>query len=96
MLKNLQKKDNKDSYNLPLPIINKGGCNLSLAGLKTDVLRKSKNIKSNQDRYDLAASFQETINKILVKTEVAMREFDQEISSKTLKSFVVVGVFGKL
>jgi len=86
------KKGNKDSYNLPLPIINKGGCNLSLAGLKTDVLRKSKNIKSNQDRYDLAASFQESINKILVKkTEVAMREFDKEISSKTLKSFVVVG-----
>ena len=86
------KKGNKDSYKLPLPIINKGGCNLSLAGLKTDVLRKSKNIKSNQDRYDLAASFQETINKILVKkTEIAMREFDKEISSRNLKSFVVVG-----
>ena len=34
----------KDSYILPQPIINRAGCNLSLAGLKTDVLRKSKNI----------------------------------------------------
>ena len=66
MLKNLQKKEIK-IVTTPLPIINKGGCNLSLAGLKTDVLRKSKNIKSNQDRYDLAASFSRKINKILVK-----------------------------
>ena len=55
-------------------------------------MRKSKNIKSNQDRYNLAASFQETINKILVKkTEIAMREFNNEISVKTSKAFVVVG-----
>ncbi len=86
------KKGKKDSYKLPLPIINKGGCNLSLAGLKTDVLRKSKNITTNQEKYNLAASFQETINKILVKkTEIAMQEFDNEISSNSLKSFVVVG-----
>ena len=50
-----------------MPIINRGGCNLSLAGLKTDILRKSKDIKSNQEKYNLAASFQETINKILIK-----------------------------
>jgi N6-L-threonylcarbamoyladenine synthase len=29
------KLGNKNSYNLPKPIINRGGCNLSLAGLKT-------------------------------------------------------------
>ena len=66
---------------MPEPIINRAGCNLSLAGLKTDVLRKSKNIKSDQDKYNLAASFQETINKILrKKTEVAMDQFRKEIS----------------
>ena len=55
-------------------------------------MRKSRNIKSNQDKYNLAASFQETINKILEKkTEIAMREFNKEISSKTSKAFVVVG-----
>ena len=31
----------KDSFILPQPIINRAGCNLSLAGLKTDVLRLS-------------------------------------------------------
>ena len=53
---------------------------MSLAGLKTDVLRKSKNIKSDEDKYNLAASFQETINKILrKKTEVAMNEFRKKL-----------------
>ena len=66
-IEKFSKLGNKNSVNLPLPIINRAGCNLSLAGLKTDVLRKSKNAKSKQDRYDLAASFQETINKILKK-----------------------------
>ena len=86
------KLGNKNSYNLPQPIINRAGCNLSLAGLKTDVLRKSKNIKSDQDRYDLAASFQETVNKILQKkTEVAMNKFREEISDNSTKAFVIAG-----
>tara|TARA_B100000029_G_scaffold300542_1_gene293480 strand:- start:8 stop:1084 length:1077 start_codon:yes stop_codon:yes gene_type:complete len=82
----------KNSYTLPQPIINRAGCNLSLAGLKTDVLRKSKDIRSIQDKYNLAASFQETINKILKrKTEVAMNRFREEILDKSTKSFVVAG-----
>ncbi len=86
------KLGNKNSYILPQPIINRAGCNLSLAGLKTDVLRKSKNIKTDKDKYNLAASFQETINKILrKKTEVAMNEFREEISGNSTKSFVVAG-----
>ena len=86
------KLGNKESYNLPLPIINRAGCNLSLSGLKTDVLRKSRNIKSTKDRYDMAASFQEAINKILrKKTEVAMKIFQKEISKNSLRLFVVAG-----
>tara|TARA_B100000029_G_scaffold221107_2_gene218821 strand:- start:27 stop:1103 length:1077 start_codon:yes stop_codon:yes gene_type:complete len=86
------KLGNKNSYILPQPIINRAGCNLSLAGLKTDVLRKSKNLKSDQDKYNLAASFQETINKILrKKTQVAMNEFREEVSDNSTKSFVVAG-----
>ena len=82
----------KDSFILPQPIINRAGCNLSLAGLKTDVLRKSKNLKSNKERYNLAASFQETVNKILKKkTEVAMKQFRDEIDDKSLKYFVIAG-----
>ncbi len=83
---------NKNSYILPQPIINRGGCNLSFAGLKTDVLRKSKNIKTKQDKYNLAASFQETINKILKKkTEVAMNEFRKKLSDYSTREFVVAG-----
>ena len=86
------KLGNKNSYSLPEPIINRAGCNLSLAGLKTDVLRKSKNTKSDQDKYNLAASFQETINKILrKKTEVAMKQFREEVSDNSTKQFVVAG-----
>ena len=86
------KLGNKNSYILPQPIINRAGCNLSLAGLKTDVLRKSKNIKSDQDKYNLAASFQETINKILrKKTEIAMLEFRQKTSNNSTSPFVVAG-----
>jgi len=86
------KLGNKNSFVLPQPIINRGGCNMSFAGLKTDVLRKSKNIKSDQDKYNLAASFQETINKILrKKTEIAMLEFRQKTSNNSTSPFVVAG-----
>ena len=86
------RQSDKNSYVLPQPIINRGGCNLSLSGLKTDVLRKSKNIKSDQDKFNLAASFQETIDKILrKKTEVAMNEFKKEFQDSVTKSFVVAG-----
>ena len=91
-IEKISKLGNKNSYILPEPIINRAGCNLSLAGLKTDILRKSKNMKSNQDKYNLAASFQETINKILrKKTEVAMNIFRNEVSDNSVKSFVVAG-----
>tara|TARA_B100000945_G_scaffold315274_1_gene314208 strand:+ start:2771 stop:3847 length:1077 start_codon:yes stop_codon:yes gene_type:complete len=91
-IERFSKLGNKNTYILPQPIINKGGCNLSLSGLKTDVLRKSKNIKSDQERFDMAASFQETINKILrKKTEIAMKQFREEISVSSMKYFVVAG-----
>ena len=62
--------------NYPKPIINRGGCNLSFAGLKTAVLRISKDLKNEKEKYHLAASFQRTINEILYeKTKVAMIEF---------------------
>ena len=66
------KKGDPNKFKLPKPIINKGGCNLSFAGLKTSVLRSSIKIKNKNDKYDLAASFQKTIEEILYKkTEIA-------------------------
>ena len=62
------KMGDKNYFELPEPIINKAGCNLSFAGLKTAVLRKSKEIDDNiKLKYNLAASFQNTVNKILLK-----------------------------
>ena len=91
-IEKFSKFGDKNSYKLPEPIINRAGCNLSLAGLKTAVLRKSKELSSDKERYNLAASFQETINKILTKkTKVAMEKFREEISNNSLLPFVVAG-----
>ncbi len=85
------KKGDKNYFELPKPILKKGGCNLSFAGLKTAVLRTSKKLKSQKEKYNLAASFQKTINEILYeKTKIAMEEFlkDKENIEKT---FVIAG-----
>ncbi len=85
------KKGNPKKYKLPKPIINKGGCNMSFAGLKTAVLKIAKKIKSNQEKYDLAASFQNTIETILYKkSKIAFNEF-KKINKKNNNTFVVAG-----
>jgi N6-L-threonylcarbamoyladenine synthase len=84
-------KGNPERYELPKPIINRGGCNLSFAGLKTAVLKISKKIKTEQDKFDLAASFQKTIIEILYKkTKIAFLEFEKQ-SNLNKKIFVVAG-----
>ena len=45
----LAKNGNPNRYNLPKPIFNKGGCNLSFAGLKTAILMIAKNIKTEKE-----------------------------------------------
>ena len=88
----LAKKGDPDRYDLPKPIINKGGCNLSFAGLKTAILKIAKDIKSDQDKFDLAASFQKTIEEILYKkTKIAFSEFEKENNKNINKIFVVAG-----
>ena len=87
----LAEKGYPNKYILPKPIFNKGGCNLSFAGLKTAILKITKNIKTNQDKFDLAASFQRTIEEILYKkTKIAFREFEKQNNLKE-KIFVVAG-----
>jgi len=85
------KLGDKNYYSLPKPILNRGGCNLSFAGLKTAVLKISKTIKSDQEKYNLASSFQKTIEEILYeKSKVAFKEFRK--SNKTKKNvFVIAG-----
>ena len=86
----LAEKGNPDKYQLPKPIFHKGGCNLSFAGLKTAILKVSKNIKSEQDKFDIAASFQKTILEIMYKkTKNAFTEYEK--NNLNSKSFVVAG-----
>ena len=85
------KKGNPNKYSLPKPIFNKGGCNLSFAGLKTAILKISKQIKTDQEKYDLAASFQKTIEEILYKkSKIAFIEF-KKINNLSKNKFVVAG-----
>ena len=85
------KKGNPYKYELPRPIFHKGGCNLSFAGLKTAVLKITKQIKTDQEKFDLAASFQKTIEEILYKkTKIAFQEF-KKINDTNKNKFVVAG-----
>ena len=87
----LAKKGNPNKFKLPMPIINKGGCNFSFAGLKTAVLKISCTIKTEQEKYDLAASFQNTIERIIYKkTQVAFNEY-LKTNNNYSKNFVVAG-----
>ena len=90
-LEKFAEKGDPNKFELPKPIINKGGCNLSFAGLKTAILRLTNIIKTEQEKFDLAASFQRTIEEILyLKTKVAFENF-KKINLKDKNFFVVAG-----
>ena len=79
------KKGDPSRFNLPKPIISRGGCNLSFAGLKTAVLRATKLVNTNKDKFDLAASFQKTITDIIYKkTKIAIEEFKKHSNGKVI------------
>ena len=90
----ISKLGDKNFFKLPEPIINKAGCNLSFAGLKTAVLRESKKISDNKImKYNLASSFQNTINKILYKkTKVAIKLFKDKVNTSEIRLVVAGGV----
>ena len=62
------KLGDKNFFKLPEPIINKAGCNLSFAGLKTAVLYATKEVGKIDKKTicDIAASFQSAITDVLV------------------------------
>tara|TARA_B110000438_G_scaffold188791_1_gene180423 strand:+ start:241 stop:1314 length:1074 start_codon:yes stop_codon:yes gene_type:complete len=85
------KKGDENYFKLPKPIYKRGGCNLSFAGLKTAVLRTSRELENDKEKYNLAASFQKTINEILYqKTKVAMEMFLKNKKNKQY-AFVIAG-----
>ena len=73
----MQKKVTPNKYELPKPIFHKGGCNLSFAGLKTAVLKISKQIKTEQEKYDLSSVFSKKLWKkyCIKKSKIAFEEF---------------------
>jgi len=90
-IEKLAEKGNKERFDLPKPIFNRGGCNLSFAGLKTAILKISKEIKNEQDKFDIAASFQNTIEQIMYKkTNIAFDEYEK-ISNSNNNIFVIAG-----
>jgi N6-L-threonylcarbamoyladenine synthase len=84
-------KGDKNRFNLPKPILNRGGCNLSFAGLKTAILRIKSEIKTDQDKFDLAASFQKTIEKIIYEKTKKAFEIYLEESKNQKRTFVIAG-----
>jgi N6-L-threonylcarbamoyladenine synthase len=93
-IESMAKLGDKEFFKLPEPIINRAGCNLSFAGLKTAVLREAKKINENNKlKYNLAASFQNTINKILYKkTKVAANMFKEKTQKENFQLVVAGGV----
>ena len=90
-IEKLAEKGNKERFDLPKPIFNRGGCNLSFAGLKTAILKISKEIKNEQDKFDIAASFQNTIEQIMYKkTNIAFDEYEK-INNSNNNIFVIAG-----
>ena len=80
------KLGNKNSYSLPEPIINRAGCNLSLAGLKTDILRKSKNVKSDQKLDELFKSLKEINSKLwIIEDNKRMCEKNSDFTDNFIK-----------
>lgn len=64
---------NPDRFDLPRPLKGRPGCDLSFAGLKTAVARAAEALGevADQDRADLAASFQAAVGDVLVDRAAA-------------------------
>lgn len=61
-------KGDPKAYKFPRSLCQKPGCNFSFSGLKTAVLREveKKNELTDQDKFDMAASFQQAVVDIII------------------------------
>ena len=89
-IEKLARKGDENRFVLPKPILNRGGSNLSFAGLKTAILRVKEFIKTDKDKNDLAASFQKTVLDILYKKTKKAIEQHLEFYPKN-RTLVVAG-----
>jgi len=84
---------NEYKYDFPKPMFNSANCDLSFAGLKTDVSRKIKAIKQlDEDAIiDICASFQRASAEVLIKKlSIALKLFQSECN-QVAKNFVLSG-----
>lgn len=88
----IAKTGNPLAFDLPRPMINKPGCDLSFSGLKTAVIKAWET--SNRDparKPDLAAALQEAVSDCLKKrSRAAMHAFKNDFDIQT-PDFVVAG-----
>lgn len=83
-------------FNLPRPLLNQEGCDMSFSGLKTAILRArdsavaEKGGLTTQDQADLSAGFQAAVTDVLIeKTRRAMQVYLR--SNPARRSFAIAG-----
>ncbi len=83
----LAKQGDSKRFKLPLPLINEDNCNFSFSGMKSavrNIVAKGE-IKTEQDKYDLCASFQSALCKCFEK------KVQRALKETGLKTLVVSG-----
>ena len=83
----------ENKFELPMPLIHEKNAHFSFAGLKSAVANiVAKNRCTEKFKKDMSASFQATINKIiLTKTQNAINEYKEIVKSKKNLKIVVAG-----
>ncbi|WP_341915647.1 tRNA (adenosine(37)-N6)-threonylcarbamoyltransferase complex transferase subunit TsaD [Ferrovibrio terrae] len=93
-IERLAKQGNATRFNLPLPLKGKPGCDFSFSGLKTAVrlaLESCGANPSDQDKADLAASFQRTVMAVILDRAKNAIALFGESHGASGKHFVVAG-----
>ena len=83
-----------ERFALPRPLKGKAGCDFSFSGLKTALRQTAQNLNTvtDQDKADLAASFQAAVTDVLRdRVTRAMQIFKQSHTSANTPRFVVAG-----
>ena len=95
-IENAAKQGDPTRFNLPRPLLNREGCDMSFSGLKTAMLRARDDVLTEnneilkQDQIDLAASFQLAVSDIL--KEKTRRALDVYLRlNPTKPAFAVAG-----
>ncbi len=69
IIEKMAKNGNAKRWSLPRPMLHSANCNMSFSGLKTAVMQTWQKLDqpSEQDKADMAASFQQAVSDVLLK-----------------------------